>query len=35
MLLLGYSDIHEGIDALDLTQTDRMVFLKVGYALLM
>ena len=35
VLLVGYSDNHLGIDAIDLTQTDRTVFLKLGYAWLL
>ncbi len=35
VLLVGYSDSHLGIDAIDLTQTDRTVFLKLGYAWLL
>lgn len=35
VFLLGYSDHHAGIDRVDLTQTDRTVFLKIGYALLL
>jgi hypothetical protein len=34
VFLVGYSDNHLGIDAVDLTQTDRTVFLKLGYAFL-
>jgi hypothetical protein len=29
---LGYSDNHEAYQNIDLTQTDRAVFLKIGYA---
>ncbi|MCI0412033.1 carbohydrate binding family 9 domain-containing protein [bacterium] len=32
VLFLGYSDNHFGEENLDLTQTNRTVFLKVGYA---
>ncbi|MDX1632881.1 MAG: DUF5916 domain-containing protein, partial [Thermoanaerobaculia bacterium] len=32
VFLLGYSDDHRGIRTVDLTQTDRTVFFKVGYA---
>jgi hypothetical protein len=32
---VGYSDIHTGFDQVSLTQTDRTVFLKIGYALLL
>jgi hypothetical protein len=35
VFLLGYSDNHAGVDQVDLTQTDRTVFLKIGYALLL
>src|SRR6266545_3319964 len=35
VLLLGYSDDYAGRDQIDLTQTDRTVFLKIGYALLL
>jgi hypothetical protein len=35
VFLLGYSDTYAGIDRIDLTQTDRTVFLKIGYALLL
>ena len=35
VLLLGYSDDYTGRDQVDLTQTDRTVFLKIGYALLL
>jgi hypothetical protein len=35
VFLLGYSDNHAGVDRVDLTQTDRTVFLKIGYALLL
>jgi hypothetical protein len=31
-LFLGYGDNREGDDAYDLTQTQRMLFFKVGYA---
>ncbi|HEX7184283.1 MAG TPA: sugar-binding protein [Thermoanaerobaculia bacterium] len=34
VLLVGYSDFHQGVDAIDLTQTERTVFLKLGYAFL-
>jgi hypothetical protein len=34
VFLVGYSDNHLGINAVDLTQTDRTVFLKLGYAFL-
>ncbi len=32
VLFLGYSDNHLGEGTLDLTQSDRTVFLKIGYA---
>ena len=35
VFLVGYSDIHAGVDQVSLTQTDRTVFLKIGYALLL
>ena len=35
VFLLGYSDHQAGVDRVDLTQTDRTVFLKIGYALLL
>jgi hypothetical protein len=35
VFLLGYADNYAGIDRIDLTQTDRTVFLKIGYALLL
>jgi hypothetical protein len=35
VLLVGYSDDYAGLDRIDLTQTDRTVFLKIGYALLL
>jgi hypothetical protein len=35
VFLVGYSDIHTGFDQVSLTQTDRTVFLKIGYALLL
>ncbi len=35
VLLVGYSDNHLGLDTVDLTQTDRTVFLKLGYAFLL
>ncbi len=35
VLLVGYSDDYAGRDRVDLTQTDRTVFLKIGYALLL
>ncbi|HKH45752.1 MAG TPA: DUF5916 domain-containing protein [Thermoanaerobaculia bacterium] len=35
VFLLGYSDAYAGIDRIDLTQTGRTVFLKIGYALLL
>ena len=35
VFLLGYSDNHAGVDQIDLTQTDRTVFLKIGYAFLL
>jgi hypothetical protein len=34
VLLAGYSDVHLGLEHVDLTQTDRTVFLKLSYALL-
>lgn len=34
VLFLGYSDLHEGRQGVDLQQRDRSLFLKVGYALL-
>jgi hypothetical protein len=35
VLLVGYADNYAGRDGVDLTQTDRTVFLKIGYALLL
>jgi hypothetical protein len=35
VLFLGYSDNHRGDDQLSLTQSDRTLFFKVGYAWLM
>jgi hypothetical protein len=35
VFLLGYADNYAGVDRIDLTQTDRTVFLKIGYALLL
>jgi hypothetical protein len=35
VLLVGYSDDYAGRDRVNLTQTDRTVFLKLGYALLL
>jgi hypothetical protein len=35
VFLLGYSDNHFGRDELSLTQTDRTLFLKIGYAWLL
>ena len=35
VLFLGYSDNHFGERGLDLTRTDRTLFLKIGYAFLM
>ncbi|HXH06152.1 MAG TPA: carbohydrate binding family 9 domain-containing protein [Vicinamibacterales bacterium] len=32
VLLLGYSDTYQGLVQVDLTQTDRTFFLKLGYA---
>jgi hypothetical protein len=32
VVLVGYSDNHSGLRAVDLTQTDRTFFLKLGYA---
>ncbi|HVS02504.1 MAG TPA: DUF5916 domain-containing protein [Thermoanaerobaculia bacterium] len=32
VLFVGYSDNHLGLDRVDLTQTDRTFFVKVGYA---
>jgi len=34
VLFLGYSDRHQGVDAIDLTQRSRTFFFKVGYAFL-
>ena len=34
VLLAGYSDVQEGADGVSLTETQRTVFLKIGYALL-
>jgi len=34
VLFLGYSDNYAGFDGVDLTQTDRTVFAKIGYAIL-
>jgi uncharacterized protein DUF5916/cellulose/xylan binding protein with CBM9 domain len=34
VLLAGYSDIQAGVDSVSLTETQRTVFLKIGYALL-
>jgi Domain of unknown function (DUF5916)/Carbohydrate family 9 binding domain-like len=33
VLFVGYSDNHIGTDEIDLTQTDRTFFMKIGYAL--
>jgi len=33
VLFLGYSDVYEGTRSVDLTQRDRSLFLKIGYAL--
>jgi hypothetical protein len=33
VLFLGYSDTHQGLVDIDLTQTNRTFFLKIGYAL--
>jgi hypothetical protein len=35
VLLVGYADDYAGRDRIGLTQTDRTVFLKIGYALLL
>jgi hypothetical protein len=35
MLFLGYSDAHDGDQNHDLTQIERTVFLKIGYALVL
>jgi hypothetical protein len=35
VFLLGYSDSYLGVNQVDLTQTGRTVFLKIGYALLL
>jgi len=32
-LFLGYSDNYQGLKGIDITQTDRTFFLKIGYAL--
>jgi hypothetical protein len=34
VLLAGYSDLHQGGEAVDLTQTSRTFFVKLGYAFL-
>ncbi len=34
VLLVGYSDLSQGLDQIDLRATDRAYFLKIGYALL-
>jgi len=34
VLFLGYSDNYAGFDGVDLTQTDRTIFAKIGYAIL-
>ena len=33
LVLVGYSDGHSSIDEIELTQTGRTFFLKIGYAL--
>ncbi len=35
VLFLGYSDNHLGLRSIDLTQTDRTFFVKIGYALVL
>ena len=35
VLYLGYSDNHAGDDVIDLTQSDRTFFAKIGYALVL
>lgn len=35
VFLVGYSDTYAGVDRVDFAQTERTVFLKIGYALLL
>lgn len=35
VLFIGYSDNHMGLKGIDITQTNRTFFLKIGYALVM
>jgi len=35
VLFLGYSDNHMGLRGIDLTQTDRTFFIKIGYAFIL